>query len=319
LPTLESAVSDVRSIVDALRGNGRLIVYPTFFEVTTAVAFELFRRARIDLAVCEVGLGGRLDATNVLLPEVSAITSIGFDHERYLGNTLRQIAIEKAGIIKPGVPVVVGHLAPEAREAVVEIARASGAEVLQATSADLEGLAIGLPGAHQIDNAAVALKVLEALDARGIAVSRSAIARGFAGVSWPGRLDVRRLPDGRAVLLDAAHNPDGARALAAYLRTSEFSGATLVFAAMRDKDVDAILRELAPETGAVLMTQPSTPRAADPAELASRFRAIFPGRSVEVVRSPAEAVDAAWRISNRVVVAGSIFLLGDLLKDGRWS
>jgi dihydrofolate synthase / folylpolyglutamate synthase len=317
---LDVAIGDLRSIVDGLRSSGHLAVYPTFFEVTTALAFELFRRAKVELAVCEVGLGGRLDATNILVPEVSAITSIGLDHEQYLGTTLREIAIEKAGIIKPGVPVVLGRLLPAAREAIVEIARSRGAPIVESTdAANVQKLTIALRGAHQTDNAGVALKILEALDARGVAVSRSAIADGFAHVSWPGRLDVRRLPGGRSALLDAAHNPDGARALAAYLRTSEFAGAPLVFGAMRDKDIEGILRELAPETGTVLMTRASSTRAADPSELAARMRSILPTRSVEVVPTPAEAVDAAWRLSNHIVVAGSIFLLGDLLKDGRWS
>jgi len=318
--SLKSAAEDLRTTVENLRGNGRLVVYPTFFEVTTALAFELFRRSNVELAVCEVGLGGRLDATNVLIPEVSAITSIGLDHEQYLGTTLREIAAEKAGIIKDRVPVVVGRMDPAAREAIVEIATARHAPLVDAATTDtVRTLTIGLRGAHQVANAAVALRILEVLDANGIAVPRSAIAEGFARVSWPGRLDVRRLLDLREVLLDAAHNPDGARALAAYLRTSPFAGAPLVFAAMRDKDIEGILRALEPETGTMLMTRTSSARAADPADLMAHLRAISPKHPVEVVASPADAVDAAWRISNRIVVAGSIFLLGDLLRDGRWS
>jgi dihydrofolate synthase/folylpolyglutamate synthase len=124
---------------------------------------------------------------------------------------------------------------------------------------------------------------------------------------------------GRAASTSAAHNPDGARALAAYIGSSPFSGAPIVFAAMRDKDVDGILRSLAPVAGTLLMTRTSSARAADPADLAARLKAIAPGHSVEVAGSPADAVDAGWRISNRLIIAGSIFLLGDLLKDGRWS
>lgn len=318
--TLAGAVEKIRAMVEGLRSRGSLEVSPTFFEVTTALGFDLFRAAEVEVAVCEVGLGGRLDATNVLMPDVCAITSIGLDHEKYLGTTLREIAFEKAGIIKDGVPVVVGRLEPEARETIAEIASARHAALVTAAPAhEVEQLAIGLRGLHQVENAAVALKIIELLDARGIAVPRAAVEEGFAHVSWPGRLDVRRLADGREVLLDAAHNPDGARALAAYIRTSPFSGAPLVFAALRDKDVDGILRALEPGTGPMLMTRASSSRAADPDELAARLRMIAPAHSAEVVPSPSDAVDAAWRISNRIIVAGSIFLLGDLLKDGRWS
>ena len=324
--TLEQTVADVRRVVDSLRESGRLGVHPTFFEVTTAVAFELFRRADVEIAVCEVGLGGRLDATNVLEPLVCAITSIGFDHEQYLGRTLREIAIEKAGIIKPGVPVVVGRLAPEAFAAIEAVARERGAPLVIASRASGHDAArpfpVGLRGAHQIDNAAVAVKVLATLDARGVAVPESAVAEGLACVSWPGRLDVRQLSDGREALLDAAHNADGAAALGAYVRDSPFAGAPLVFAAMRDKDVDGMLRALAPAVGALVLTRASNVRSADPVELATRARAIAPGPPVNVIhvaQSAAEALTTAWRISPRIVVAGSIFLLSDVMKEAGWS
>jgi len=318
--TLERGLEKVRTIVADLRSSGSLEVFPTFFEVTTALAFELFRSADVEIAVCEVGLGGRLDATNVLAPDVCAITSIGLDHEKYLGTTLQQIAFEKAGIIKDGVPVVVGRLHPDARNTIAGVASVRHAPLVDAARTDdVENMAIGLRGDHQLQNAAVALKVIALLETKGFTIGREAIEEGFARVSWPGRLEVRRMADGREVLLDAAHNPDGARALAAYVKTSPFAGAPLVFAAMRDKDIDGILRALAPASGAVVMTRASSARAADPEHLAARLRSIDPSKSVEVVRSPADAVNAAWGISKRIIVAGSIFLLGDLLKDSRWS
>jgi len=176
-----------------------------------------------------------------------------------------------------------------------------------------------LHGEHQAHNAAIALAAVEAFFGAGAdrQLDLDAVRAGFAAVTSPGRLE--RMRSAPTVFIDAAHNPDGARALAAYLRTSPFSGAPLVFAALRDKDVDGILRALAPDTGPMLMTRASSSRAADPAELAARLRLIAPAHSAEVVPSPSDAVDAAWRISNRIIVAGSIFLLGDLLKDGRWS
>jgi dihydrofolate synthase/folylpolyglutamate synthase len=190
--TLQRAVGDLRALVEGLQRSGALEATPTFFEVTTALAFELFRRADVEIAVCEVGLGGRLDATNVLHPQVCAITSIGLDHEQYLGTTLREIAAEKAGIIKNDVPVVVGRLDAEARGAIAEIARARHSPLVDAAAAsDVQRLTLGLRGAHQTENAAVALKILELLDAKGVAIPRAAIEEGFARISWPGRLDVR--------------------------------------------------------------------------------------------------------------------------------
>ena len=334
---LSAVVADVRTLIDRLR-DGRLEVHPTFFEVTTAVAFELFRRAAVEIAVCEVGLGGRLDATNVLQPLVTAITSIGFDHQRYLGHTLREIAIEKAGILKPGVPVIVGKMPAEAFTAIADIARDRGCTLVRAwdgvTADDLGPgtdsrrrmrlrmplhdygeLELGLRGSHQVDNAVVAVRLLDVLDARGIAVPPAAIAEGIAHVQWPGRLDLVRLSEGREVLLDAAHNADGAAALAAFLRTWSPEKPPLVFAAMRDKAVDRMLSELATTVSAVICTRASNPRSADPTDLADRARAIAPWLRVEVEPAPARALTAAWRIAPRIVVAGSIFLIGDVLKE----
>jgi dihydrofolate synthase/folylpolyglutamate synthase len=327
---LASVVSDIRERIAALRASGALLADPTFFEVTTAAAFELFRRAGVEVAVIEVGLGGRLDATNVLSPLVTAITSIAFDHELYLGSTLTAIAREKAGIVKSGVPVVVGALPAEADEAIAAIARERGAPLVRAhdgaTIARAEAHAIrlltprrdygtvpfALEGEHQLGNALVAVRMLEAADAAGLAVPASATVRGLADVRWPGRLDWRRLPDGRAVLLDAAHNPEGAAALGAYLAAA---GAKhpLVFAAMRDKDVRGILGPLADAVSAIVVTRATNPRAAAPEELARVAEATAPGVPVTIAPNPADALDAAWRLDRTIVVAGSLFLLGDVL------
>lgn len=308
---LEAAIVTTRAVADSLRMDGGLQAEPTYFEVTTAVAFELFRRAAVDVAVLEVGLGGRLDATNVVSPIVTAITSIAFDHERYLGSTLADIAREKAGIIKPGVPVVVGDLEPEAFDAIDRVARDKGAPLVRAGRVD--GFAVGLRGMHQLANAAVAIAVLKVLDAQGIAVPAGAMARGLADPSWPGRLDARQCRDGREVLLDAAHNPAGARALASYLQ--ERATMPLVFAAMQDKDIDGMLRALLPVVNHVVVTRASNRRSADPRELARLARAIRPDMAVSIEASPGAAIAAAWRMSPRIVVAGSIFLLGDVMKE----
>lgn len=317
---LASAVTRVRTVVEDLLADGRLEAQPTFFEVTTAVAFELFRRAGVDIAVCEVGLGGRLDATNVLQPVVTAITSIGLDHEQYLGQTLRDIAIEKAGIIKPGVPVVVGRMPAAALEAIEEIARRRQAPIVHAGAAadrailgEYGDATLALPGDHQVSNAVVAVQILRTLQSQGLELSKRAVISGLTDVVWPGRLDARRLPDGREMLLDAAHNPEGAAALAAFLATRGADKPPLVFGAMRDKDAPAMLRALAPAISALIVTRAGVPRAADPFELAGLARAVSPGLPVTVQMSPRDALAEAWRVSPRIVVAGSIFLLGEVL------
>jgi len=311
---LVAAVADLRAAVDDLRARGILDVQPTFFEATTVVAFELFRRARVDVAVLEVGMGGRLDATNVVTPIATAITSIAFDHEKYLGNSLREIAIEKAGIVKPGVPVVVGPLDAEAARAIEDIANARGAEIVRAAASDAAGFTVGLAGAHQRVNAGIAVRLLQTVDARGVAVSRAAIAAGLADPRWPGRLDRRRLGDGRELLLDAAHNPAGAVALASYLKADGRGPRPLVFAAMRDKHVREMLQVLVPEASHLIVTAASTPRSAEPAAIAAIARELSPSLPIAVEPAPAAALDRAWRAAPDIVVAGSIFLLGDVLK-----
>ncbi len=314
--TLAAVIDDIRVCVDDLRADGTLEVQPTFFEVTTAAAFELFRRAHVEVAVLEVGLGGRLDATNVVLPEVGAITSIAFDHEIYLGRTLRDIAFEKAGIIKPGVPVVIGELPHEADRAIEQIAREREAPLIRSSPRDAADFFVGLGGAHQKANAGVAVRVLQELGSRGLRVPVDAIASGLARPGWPGRLELWRLADGRELLMDAAHNPAGAAALASYLSGWHPVEARppLVFGAMRDKDAAKMFSALLPRVGAIVLTRASTPRSADPHELAGIARRIAPDFPIVVEPTPARALDAAWRLSRRVVVAGSIFLLGDVMK-----
>ena len=304
---------------------------PTFFEATTAMAFEIFRRAGVQVAVIEVGLGGRFDATNVLEPPVGAITSIAFDHEQHLGRTLEQIAFEKAGIIKPGMTIVSGAL-PEAASAVVQkVAEQRGARLIEArqaarvhsvmedgrarltieTDAALYGpMVLGLRGDHQTGNASVAVAVLEAARAHGLDISAAAVTQGLADVDWPARLELRTAANGAHVLLDAAHNPEGARALRQYLARWHPERPTLVVGIMRDKDADAILRELLPVTRSVVVTAANPARAMPAEELASRVQALDPERKVTVCASPNAAVDAAVRTSTTVCVAGSIFLVG---------
>ena len=327
-----AAVADVRTAIEQLLAEGILQAHPTFFEVTTAVAFELFRRAGVEMAVLEVGLGGRLDATNVIQPVATAITSIAYDHQQYLGSTLAEIAREKAGIIKPGVPMIVADVEPEVFAAIADIARERGAPLVRAADGvtitrrppatiglrtpvrDYGEITIGLPGAHQIGNALVAVRMLELLDSQGTAVPAGAIRSALARPSWPGRLDLRRLADGREILFDAAHNPAGAAALASYLKELGTGRLPLVFAGMHDKDLEGMLRALLPAVGPLVVTRASNRRSADPEQLVDLARRIAPEISVTAAASPLEALDIAWRTSPRIIVAGSIFLLGDVLK-----
>ena len=311
-----------------------LQAHPTFFEVTTAVAFELFRRAGVDTAVMEVGLGGRLDATNVIEPVATAITSIAYDHQQYLGSTLAEIAREKAGIIKPRVPVVVGEVEPEAprrdrghrpgaRRSADSRGRGSDGHAGDgraprsafAPRARLRGSDDGLAGARIRSAMRWSPSGFSSCSTRRESRCRpTPFASALARPSWPGRLDLRRLADGREILFDAAHNPAGAATLASYLRELETGRLPLVFAGMHDKDLEGMLRALLPVVGPLVVTRASNRRSADPERLVELARRIAPETSVTTAASPLEALDIAWRTSPRIIVAGSIFLLGDVMK-----
>jgi dihydrofolate synthase/folylpolyglutamate synthase len=243
----------------------------------------------------------------------TAITSIDFDHQQYLGTTLGDIAREKAGIIKTGVPVVLGPIDDEASAAIDAVADDRQVTVIRASAHEGRDLVIGLRGAHQVANAAVAVRLLDILDKRGVSVPAHAVATGLAEPGWPGRLDVRRLADGREALLDAAHNPAGALSLASYLK-SQGDARPLVFAAMHDKDVAGMLSAILPAVSHLIVTRASTRRSAEPDALAERARAIAPDVPIAIEPDVAGALAAAWRRSPRIVVAGSIFLLGDVMK-----
>jgi dihydrofolate synthase / folylpolyglutamate synthase len=332
--TLREAVSEVITAVEHLRQRQVLETHPTFFEVTTASAFTLFRQHQVDIAVCEVGLGGRLDATNVLSPMATAITSIGFDHQQYLGTTLPEIAAEKAGTIKPQTPVIVGRVPPEVRAVIAQVAREQAAPLIDAARgveievhpgrADApqrvtvrtptrryESLELSLRGAHQIDNAIVAIRLLESLQLPG--VDEAAIRQGLRNAVWPGRLQRVTTASGRVALLDAAHNPDGAQSLAAYLKMR--GTFPVVFAAMRDKDAEGILKALRDSVSALVVTRASHPRSSDPSALADvAARVLKSDVPISTCDSPTDALEQAWQYGPEIVVAGSIFLLGDVMQ-----
>jgi dihydrofolate synthase / folylpolyglutamate synthase len=329
--TLDDVARNVLDCADRLQRDGVIPAPPTFFEATTAIGFEIFRRARAEVAVIEVGLGGRFDATNVLDAPVGAITSIALDHEQHLGHALEQIAFEKAGIIKPGMTIVCGALPDAAMDVVKGVAANHGARIVEAatqthvrcemeegharvtieTRSERYGpLLLALRGEHQVGNAVVAINVLEAAGEKGLDIPAAAITHGLETVEWPARLELLQLANGCRVLLDAAHNPEGAQALRRYLAAWHPERPVLVIGVMRDKDADAILRELLPVTSSVIATAANTSRAMPAHELAARVTALDAARSVIASADTADAVDAALSTTRTVCVAGSILLAG---------
>jgi dihydrofolate synthase/folylpolyglutamate synthase len=343
LTTIEERIAvDGRSIApevfdrlaDRVQGAAdRLPAPPSFFEATTALALEAFREAGIDLAVVEVGLGGRLDATNVLSPMGVAITSIDFDHEQYLGHTITAIAAEKAGVIKPGTfcvlaanPPVVRDLiegacrtvgagfvsAPDAVAVTAEVASGRTRLHLRTPSTDYGAVTLSLRGRHQIDNAVTAVRLLEELAGRDLArVPAGAIRSALEDVEWPGRLELRPW-QGRDVLIDGAHNPAGARALAAYLQETYGRRLPIVVGAMRDKSLRRMIEAMSPSASCFICTAPQSPRSAPARELAGIAREVAPSLEVIEATPAAAALQCAIARDSPVVVAGSLYLAGEI-------
>ena len=313
--TFESVTAHVFDVIDASTAIGALKVTPTFFEVSTAIAFEIFKRAAVDVAVVEVGLGGRFDATNVLTPTITAITSIAFDHEKHLGHTLSEIAFEKAGIAKPGVPLVIGRLPPEAAARIVKVAREVEAPVFDAhattTDRKYPPLRLALPGRHQLENAAVAVAILERWSTLVGHISTEAIVTGLTECEWPARLEWLRVPPNGELLIDAAHNPAGATALASYLQDMGRKKLPIVFAAMADKDLTNMIGALAPIASTFIATTVPHARARTADQLANEIRRLT-SVPVEAFQSPEAAVERALEQSKRAVACGSIYMIGPL-------
>jgi len=330
-----AAWTRVHEAIEALLASGKLTAHPTYFECVTAMAFVAFAESGVHFAVFEVGLGGRLDSTNIVSPEVAVITSIDFDHENFLGHSIAEIAGEKAGIIKPGAPVVSAAERPEARTVIAQRARDANTRLVEidaawnvqesaagggcyradATSAELEAkLAIEPPlaGRFQIRNALAAATAALLLAKRGFRISTDAIERGIRAVRWPGRLE--RLMDRPPVYLDGTHNPAGAKELLKFWNEN-FAGRRifLVYGAMRDKAVDEIAGILFPAANSVILTEPLQPRAIS-APLLSEMTAHL-ARDSSVVRDPAAALERAIALASpddAVFATGSLYLVGDL-------
>ncbi len=306
--------------------------FPTFFEVTAAIAFLYFRKMKVAWAVIETGMGGRLDATNVLIPEVSVITCIDVDHREFLGRTIPEIAAEKAGIIKEAIPVVASSQRPEALAVLEQAAGERGSSLYvygrdffsSITSEDLLGITIDyrgaaaysaldlpLPGRHQAMNAAVAIRSVEHI-MHGHPQLRCDIQRGLKEAHWPGRLEfIKERPP---VLIDGAHNPHASAVLAVYLRKALelYSRIILVMGIMGDKDREGIIAPVLPLASEIIFTAPSYGRAASPDVLAGEARAMgyFP-RTAPTVSEALALAEELYVPGDLIVVTGSFYTIGE--------
>lgn len=321
---LVELVASVKPILDQAAGM-------TWFEIVTALVFEYFRRAQVDIAVIEVGVGGRLDATNVVTPKVSVITSLSFDHMNLLGYTLPEIAREKAGIIKPGVPVVSAPQPAEALQVIETTAAAQGSSLILVgrdwqysadggdlrwehfraapAHAPLQAYQTALIGQHQVINSTVALAAMHTLRAQGFAIADEALHKGLRCVNWCGRLEI--VQSDPIVVLDAAHNGDSAQWLARTLKERFPAPLTLVFAAKADKDIDGMLAALLPMTDHLLVTQALDSRAESPQVIVEKARVQGYSRAIDVFPTVQEALAVATLKASTVCVTGSVYLVGE--------
>lgn len=292
--------------------------HPTFFEVVTVMALRYFAEQQCDLVIWETGLGGRLDATNIVTPLASVITNVGWDHQQWLGDTLEKIAAEKAGIIKPGVPVVT---AAEPRRGLEVIAAEAGRQDSLLTVVDwndakgalLDAVKLSLLGNHQRLNAALAVTTVRAVQLP-VPVAPETILAGLSQASWPGRMQLAKTPAGQAVLLDGAHNIDGARALAAAF-TEGFpkTRPALILGVLEDKDWRALTEILAPLAGRSLLVPVASRRTLAPEVLAPVCRQANATAPVEVCSSLSEALQKSAS-EPFLIITGSLYLVGEAME-----
>jgi dihydrofolate synthase / folylpolyglutamate synthase len=296
---------------------------PSFFEFLTALGLLAFAEEKVDVALVEVGLGGRLDATNVVTPELSLITSIGYDHTEILGDTLTEIATEKAGIVKPGKPVLIGFLPKEAEDAVRRIAKERGSLLYSVTDEygcdDAAYPSTNLVGHCQRRNAALATMAVEILSGK-LPVPQEAIRRGLSRVVWEGRWDERKLPDGRTIIFDAAHNEEAATMLEdnlAHLVQKLGYKPTILCGSLGERRAHAILAAVARYAGEVVLMHPAQQRALSFEELEAAMPKDFAGsirRALVKEIVPAPGICTAGKAGETVVATGSIYLLGELME-----
>jgi len=303
---------------------------PTFFEAVTSMAILHFAREKTDIAIMEVGMGGRLDATNVITPLVTGITNISMEHQEYLGNKLSHIAREKAGVIKKGIDVVTAVTQPKVIEQFKDIAQEIGAPLWRVgkdlkyrstpsglhffgQSRHMKGLQLGLRGNHQARNAALALGMMEQIETKGFPHTTENIREGLKKADWPGRMQVIR--ERPTILLDGAHNAAAMRALARTIGSDfSYDRLILVIGIMADKDIAALLRAIVPISDRVLYTRPVYSRAADPRILMEKGESLnTPGEVIPSLRSAIEKAEKIASPGDLIVVCGSLFTVGEAL------
>jgi len=307
--------TQVKETAEELVKHGKLETLPTFFEQVTAIALLAFREAKVELAILETGLGGRLDSTTAARAETVAITSIAMDHEEYLGHSLSEIAAEKAAIIRPGVVAIIAPQPEEVLNVIVRRCEAVGVEPRFVEPSGYENISIGLRGRHQIENAATAIALAEELRERGFAIPHEAIIKGVATARHPGRLE---LWEGRPqILFDGAHNPAAARALRSYLDEFVTGPVTMIFGAMRDKALTEMAGVLFPAADQLILTKLDNPRAASLEILKSAVPENFSQAKVHQASSPDEALRIAKEVTpanGLICVTGSLYLVGAVQK-----
>ena len=339
----------VKETAERLVGEGDLEMLPTFFEHVTAIALLAFKEARVDIAILETGLGGRLDATTAAKAEIVGITQIALDHQEYLGDTLDQVAAEKAAIIHEGVKAIIAPQEPSTMDVILKRCDEVGVEpIIEGSTFEVEGVSSdgriiatfkttqnselktqnsiyphvhsNLRGRHQLINASVAISLAESLEDFGFSISRAAVIEGLETVTHAGRLE--QWSAQHPILFDGAHNVAGAMALRDYLIEFVTEPITLVFGAMREKEIDEIASLLFPLAEHIILTKPDSPRAASPESLVQSIPENFDVVKVKLTSNVSEALRLAHEITSReglICMTGSLYLVGEaqkILKEG---
>jgi dihydrofolate synthase/folylpolyglutamate synthase len=327
------AATEVRKAAEELVRQKQIDALPTFFEHVTAIAFCAFKEAKVDLAILETGLGGRLDATSIAQADIVGITPVAFDHEEYLGHTIESIAAEKAAIIRPGASVVIAPQLPKALEVIVlqslncnvDPSIANGDATIERVTEDgrwevtfetphdrYPNILIGLRGRHQIVNVSVAIRLAESVKAKGFTIPQAAFKKGIEGARHAGRLEL--WPDSPSLLFDGAHNASGTQTLREYLDIFIDGPITLVFGAMRDKNLDEMAANLFPIAQQLILTRPDNPRAATLDALLQAANGLIDFEKISSANTVREAIAVAKSVtpSNGVICfAGSLYLIGE--------
>ena len=333
---LAQTIGVLRNKIDALSRTGQLDSPPTFFEMLTAMALSIFRLERVQVAILEVGMGGRFDATNVVSPIAVAIPSIDIDHQQFLGNTIEEIAFEKAGVIGSHSVVVTAETKPDARNVLQRVSQQCNAKLIDVDSGTLlrvkvragltdvetletprrhyEPLTLSLRGRHQIRNVLVTVRLLEEIQIAGISIPTLAIRQAITDVHWRGRLElIERKPTER-ILLDTAHNVAAMGALSDYILKFSPAGLPFIFGALRDKDVIGMVKALGTAANHLICAPIENRRGWSSTELASLIRTVRTDLTIQAASDTMAALSEGWKRSPLVCATGSVYLIGSLIQ-----